>query len=109
MSFFTIFHSVEDYHPELFEGLYSEKPLPIKVKKDNEVVTYDMPYHNPEFVTNRIERDPKIEEFFTNDFIDKGILKIGKTGNAETQLINCKDLFDRAVELAKQGKTIYKV
>ena len=37
--------------------------------------------HNPEFHHKRIDKEPKIESWLRNHFLEKGILHEGKIGN----------------------------
>ncbi len=109
ISMFTFFHCLEDYHPEIFPGLFHENTMTIKVRKEGTISNYEMPYHNPDFTTDRIEKNPTIEKYFADYFLETAKLKKGKVGNADTLLINSQDLFNIGLELAKSGKTVYSI
>ncbi|MBD3636682.1 MAG: AAC(3) family N-acetyltransferase [Crocinitomicaceae bacterium] len=106
---FTFFHCVEDYNLDLFPGLYTSDKLPVKIKIDNEIKTFHLAYHDPEFTKNRIEKDPEIAKYFTNFFLNSGKLEKVKIGNADSLLITAQDFYDLTLTLAKKNCTIYKV
>lgn len=106
---FTFFHCVEDYNLNYFPKLYSAEKKMVKVRKDGVETSVEIPFHDPAFLTDRIELNPKIGDYFTEHFLASGKLAQGKVGMANTLLITSSDFYDLTLELAKKNKTIYKV
>lgn len=109
ISMFTFFHCIEDYYPDLYPNLYHPDKLNVRVKKDGKEEQYAMRYHDPEFLTDRIEKNPSIRQFFHNYFMESGKMKLTKIGKADSLYLSTKDLLQLGHELAQKGKTIYKV
>ena len=109
LPYYTFFHCVEDYEPDLFQGLYEPNKIPVKIQCENELKTFEIPYHNLDYTKDRIEVNSAIEKVFTEHFLSSGKLNSGIVGKADTLIITAKDFYDLTVELAKRGQTIYKV
>jgi aminoglycoside 3-N-acetyltransferase len=106
---FTFFHCVEDLNLDLFPGLYHKNKRPVKVRINEKIKVFQIPYHDPYFITDRIEQNNLIEKYFTDYFMSAKILKTGIIGSGDSILITCKDFYKTTLDLAKNNKTIYKI
>ncbi len=105
----TIYHSVEDFYPELFRGVYLPKPTLIKVKINEKTIEKKIFIHNPSFHINRIDKNKNIEVWMHNHFKEKGILHESSFGESIIWWMDIQELFDELLELQKKGISIYKV
>lgn len=105
----TIYHTIEDFHPELFGNVYLPESKPIKVLAKGEQVAKSIFIHNPEFHRIRIDKNEVIETWMRNHLKEKGILHEGTFGAGNIWWMNIQELFDEIVVLAKKGISIYKV
>jgi aminoglycoside N3'-acetyltransferase len=103
----TIYHTIEDFFPNDFKGVYLEEKYPIKIKLDNKVFFKNIFIHNPEFHKNRIDKTPEIEHWFRRYFKEKNILHEGTFGSGNIWWMDIQNLYDELVELRKKGITIY--
>jgi len=78
-----------------------EKVLNAKVVEDGKSPL------NLEIPRTRIERNPWLQELFREFLIDRGVLRIGRVGQARSWMIDAQQLFESQMELMKRGITIY--
>jgi aminoglycoside 3-N-acetyltransferase len=105
----TIYHTLEDFYPELFKDVYLPKQVPLRMLIDGKEVVKNISIHNPEFHINRIDKNKNIEHWLHNYFKEKGILHEGDFGNGNIWWMNIQELFDELLILRKKGISIYKV
>ncbi len=105
----TIYHTVEDFYPELYGNVYLSKPEPIKVLVNGKETTKSVFIHNPEFHAVRIDKDEIIEKWMTKHLKEKGILHESTFGSGNIWWMDIQDLFDELIALKKNGISIYKV
>jgi aminoglycoside 3-N-acetyltransferase len=105
----TIYHTLEDFYPELFKGVYLPKQELLKMLVDGKEIEKHISIHNPDFHINRIDKNENIEHWLHNHFREKGILHEGVFGNGNIWWMNVQELFDELLVLRKKGISIYKV
>ncbi|HWY38500.1 MAG TPA: peptidoglycan bridge formation glycyltransferase FemA/FemB family protein [Bacteroidia bacterium] len=105
----TIYHSIEDFFPELFRGVYLPEPAPLKVLVNGKEKIRMVFIHNPSFHADRIDKNEKIEDWLSNHFREKGILHESEFGNGQIWWMDIQQLFDELIALRKKKISIYTV
>lgn len=105
----TIYHTIEDFYPELFKDVYLPEPMPINVLVNGKIIPKNISVHNPSFHINRIDKNRNIEIWLHNHFKAKGILHESSFGSGTLWWMNIQQLFNELVSLRKRKITIYKV
>jgi aminoglycoside N3'-acetyltransferase len=105
----TFYHSIEDFNPDEFKGVYLPESFPVKVMVDNKVVEKNIFVHDPVFHADRIDKNPKIESWFRDYYRQKGILHEGSFGDGEIWWMDMQTLFDELLVLKKKGISIYNI
>jgi aminoglycoside 3-N-acetyltransferase len=105
----TIYHTVEDFYPELFKDVYLTEQSTINVLVHGKILGKNISIHNPAFHTTRIDKNKHIEHWLHRHFIEKGLLHESKFGAGVLWWMNIQDLFTELISLRKQNITIYKV
>ena len=105
----TIYHSVEDFFPELFHDIYLPDPVPIKVLVNEKKLLKSIYIHDPKFHSVRIDKNEAIELWLRNHFKEKGILHESPFGASAMWWMDIQELFDELISLAKRGISIYQV
>ncbi|HTA62762.1 MAG TPA: peptidoglycan bridge formation glycyltransferase FemA/FemB family protein [Bacteroidia bacterium] len=105
----TIYHSAEDFFPELFLDVYLPKPETIKIRVDGSESTKSIFIHNPAFHSNRIDKNKFVENWLMNHFLKKGILHMGAFGSGIIWWMDIQELFDEQIALKQKGISIYRV
>lgn len=106
----TFYHTYEDLNLAKFPTVYLPKPFNVKIKNHkNEEIKLAVLCHNPEFHKTRIEKDPAIEQFFSNYFEKNKIATKTKIGQGFLWWMQAEDVINSLDLLYKQDKTIYKI
>jgi aminoglycoside N3'-acetyltransferase len=108
-SIIPLYHSIEDFNPDEFKGVYLPQSYPVKVMVENKVVEKKIFVHDPVFHADRIDKNAKIERWFRDHYRQKGMLHEGKFGDGEIWWMDMQTLFDELLVLKKKGITIYKI
>lgn len=105
----TFYHVYEDFNLDKFPDVYLNSPVKARIKvlgKEKDVSIF---CHNPDFHKTRIERDPKIESYFSNFLQKTGIAHLGPVGESVSWWMEAKELYSTLDELYSRRVTIYKV
>lgn len=105
----TFYHSVEDFHPELFEKVYLDNTYQFRLKIDQKHLIEEIKIHHPETHRNRIDKTKEIEDWFTKHLKAKGILHEGKFGSANLWWMDANALYTELLALREKGITIYSI
>ena len=105
----TIYHSVEDFYPDQFQGVYLLQPEPIKINVNGKEIAKSIFLHDHAFHNTRIDKTKVIESWMRNHLKKKGILHESPFGLGTIWWMDIQELFDEQIELKKQGISIYKV
>jgi len=105
----TIYHTVEDFYPELFKGVYLPDRVPLKILVNGKEILKTISIHNPSFHFDRIDKNKKIEHWLHTHFKEKGILHESVFGAGIIWWMDIQELFDELVSLRKKRISIYKV
>ena len=105
----TIYHSVEDFYPEQFKGVYLPQPESIKVLVNGKETAKSIFIHNPAFHTSRIDKNKVIENSLMEHFRKKGILHENVFGSGTIWWMDIQELFDEQIALKKNSISIYRV
>ncbi|MDQ3110645.1 MAG: AAC(3) family N-acetyltransferase [Bacteroidota bacterium] len=108
-SIIPLYHSIEDFYPEEFPGVYIPQSFPVKVMVNNEVVEKKIFVHDPAFHADRIDKNSKIESWFRNHFRQQGLLYEGTFGDGEIWWMDMQSLFAELLTLKKKGISIYNI
>jgi aminoglycoside 3-N-acetyltransferase len=104
----TIYHSAEDFYPELFRKVYLPELKPIKVLVNGIEIIKPVYIHNPEFHRIRIDKNIIIESWMRNHLKEIGILHEGTFGSTNIWWMDIQELFDELISMARRGISIYK-
>jgi aminoglycoside 3-N-acetyltransferase len=105
----TIYHSIEDFYPEQFKGVYLPKPEPIKVLVNGIEIIKFIFIHNPIFHANRIDKNKLIENSMIDHLKKRGILHESSFGSGIIWWMDIQELFEEQLALKKNGISIYKI
>ncbi|MGZ3866679.1 MAG: peptidoglycan bridge formation glycyltransferase FemA/FemB family protein [Bacteroidia bacterium] len=105
----TIYHTIEDFYPELFKGVYLPEPANLKMMLDSKTVEKKIFIHNPDYHKDRIDKNPLIEKWLHEHLSKKGILHESNFGKGTIWWMDIQTLFDELILLRKNKISIYKV
>lgn len=105
----TIYHTIEDFYPELFKGVYLPDPANLKMILDEKIVEKKVFIHNPDYHKDRIDKNPSIERWLHEYLSQKAILHESKFGKGTIWWMDIQTLFDELILLRKKKISIYKV
>lgn len=105
----TIYHSVEDFFPALFKGVYFPKQISLNVFDKGSIVAKKIYIHNPTYHKSRIDKTPEIQNWFRDHLLKKGILHESQFGESNIWWMDIQELFDELLALKEKDISIYKV
>lgn len=106
----TFYHIYEDLHLDRFPGVYLGQRFTCKMRMpDSSIEAFSFLCHNPEYHSNRIEKDPAITTFFTDYFVNNGISVTVNVGQGHIWVMKANDLMYHLDLLYNKGITIYKL
>lgn len=110
VAYVSFYHVLEDVLGDDFPvKVHSDTIYHAKILDHGKLVTMPVRPLDPNTSKNRIDAPGSVwlRTLFTELLTDRGILKVGRVGEARSWLMNTKELFETLVELAKQNVTIY--
>jgi aminoglycoside 3-N-acetyltransferase len=105
----TIYHTLEDFYPELFKGVYLEHPVSFKVSVNGQELIKKVSIHNPTFHSERIDKSSHIESWIADHLRNKKILHESGFGTSTIWWMNIQELFDELLVLKSKNISIYGV
>jgi aminoglycoside 3-N-acetyltransferase len=105
----TIYHSVEDFFPEDFPGVYLPKPVLFKMLIESKEIIKSIFIHHSLFHSIRIDKNKTIESWLLLHFKEKHIFHQTDFGSGMMWWMDVQQLYDEQIALRKKEISIYKV
>jgi aminoglycoside N3'-acetyltransferase len=104
-----LYHFIEDMIPDEFPvPARSSTAYNLKCRDwDGNIIEVPVNPHEPDVAQGRIDRQEYISDYFRDEFMRVGLMKMGRVGEGNAWFIPAKAFYNHLVELMREGITIY--
>ncbi|MCK4720770.1 AAC(3) family N-acetyltransferase [bacterium] len=105
----TFYHILEDL-------MLDEFPIPARMTEtyglscrdwNGNLIKVPVNPHDPEIAKKRIDRNTYLADYFWNEFSHRGLLRVGKVGEATSWWSSARKFYNHLLALMNEGITIY--